>query len=84
MLIFLMLLLPSVFGLLESFLWLFLFLWKLDVLAAFPSYVEEISDPDKILMEDREDANRKTWGKLWLTHLLRAREDRGNWGAAVT
>ena len=80
-----MLLLPSVFRLLESFLWVLPFLWKLGVLAVFPLYVEEISDPNKILLENREkDANRKTWGNVWLTHLLIAWEGGGNWGAAVT
>lgn len=72
---------PSVFRLLESFLWVFLFLWKLDELAVFPLYVEVISDPNKILTEKTEkDANRKTQGKLWLAARLRVREDGGNWG----
>lgn len=81
MFIFLMLHLPSVLRLPESFLWVFPFLWKLGVVTMFPLYVEEISDLNKILMEKREkDANRRIWGNLWLTHLLSVWEDGGNWG----
>lgn len=58
-----MLLLPGVFRLLESFLWVFLFFWKLDVLAVFPFYVEEISDPNKNPhRKQREGRKQKNMG----------------------